>query len=251
MPPVPERSERDEGPDGAAPAANAGKHLEIEVDGAHYLRIPVRTRVMLRGDVLESFVEEYATPLLHDGDLVFISEKLVAIAQGRAYPISEVTPRPLARRLSRYVTRTSYGIGIGMPETMEMAIREAGTARILLAAGVSVLGKLIGRSGDFYRVAGDRVRGIDGPTPGTIPPYNEQVVLVPLDPAGVAASLKGSLALAGRVVEVAIVDANDIGVNVLGTTLDRAGEARLARIIGDNPLGQGHESTPIGIIRPA
>jgi len=232
-------------------AANAGKHLEIEVDGARYLRIPVRTRVMLRGDELEAFIEEYATPHVHDGDTVFISEKLVAIAQGRAYPISEVTARPLARRLSRYVTRTSYGIGIGMPETMEMAIREAGTARILLAAGVSVLGKLIGRSGDFYRVAGDRVRGIDGPTPGTIPPYNEQVVLVPLDPAGVAERLKGAFALAGRVVEVAIVDANDIGVNVLGTTLDREGEARLARVIGDNPLGQGHESTPIGIIRAA
>jgi len=231
--------------------ANAGKALRITVDGVAYDRIPVKTRVMLRGDSLEAFIETYAAPLVRDGDTVFVSEKVVAISQGRAYPIGEVNARPLARFLARYVTRTSYGIGIGMPETMEMAIREAGTPRILFAAGVSVLSKLIGRSGDFYRVAGDRVRGIDGPTPGTIPPYNEQVVLVPLEPARVAAELKGRFALAGRVVEVAIVDANDIGVNVLGTTLDKAGEARLARIIGDNPLGQGHESTPIGIIRPA
>lgn len=233
----------------AAGEANPSKSLEIEVDGARYVRIPVKTRVLLVGDSLEAFIEEYARPVVADGDTVFISEKIVAISQGRAYPISDVEPRPLARFLSRYVTRTSYGIGVGMPETMEMAIREAGAPRILLAAAVSAVTKRFGRSGDFYRVAGDRVRGIDGPTAGTIPPYNEQVVLVPLRAANVAHTVKEQLAEGGVRVEVAVVDANDIGVNVLGSTLDRAGEARLARIIGDNPLGQGHESTPIGIIR--
>ena len=41
---------------------------------------------------------------------------------------------------------------------MEMALRECGTPRILLAAGVAAVTKLFGRKGDFYRVAGPKAR---------------------------------------------------------------------------------------------
>ena len=37
--------------------------------------------------------------------------------------------------------------------------------------------------------------------------------------------------------------------NILGSTLDKAGEQRLVRILADNPLGQGTQSTPMGVIR--
>ncbi len=133
-----------------------------------------------------------------------------------------------------------------MPETMEMALRECGTPRILFAAGVSAIGKLFGRRGDFYRIAGDKARSIDGPTRHTIPPYNKAVVLGPLEPGKVAARLRELL---GGRNEVAVVDINDIGGNILGSTLDKAGERTLVQILGDNPLGQGHQSTPLGIIR--
>ena len=63
-----------------------------------------------------------------------------------------------------------------------------------------------------------------------------------------AARLKSRL---GGAFEVAVVDINDIGGNILGSTLDKAGEQRLVRILSDNPLGQGHQSTPLGIIRPS
>ena len=53
------------------------------------------------------------------------------------------------------------------------------------------------------------------------------------------------------VVDVLIVDINDFGGNVLGSTMDRAGNRLMERILKDNPLGQGHESTPLGIIRKA
>src|SRR5690606_36153588 len=99
---------------------------------------------------------------------------------------------------------------------------------------------------DFYRIAGDKARAIDGPTKHTIPPYNEAVVLGPREPEKVAARLQ---TLLGGGIDVAVVDINDLGGNILGSTLDRAGENRLVRILGDNPLGQGHESTPLGIIR--
>lgn len=226
--------------------ANEGKALTREVDGTSYARLPIRTRVVMPGDDLDAFITEYAAPAVRPGDLLFVTEKIVAITQGRSYGLDEIQPRRLARFLSRYVTKTSYGIGLGMPETMEMALRECGTPRILFAAAVSAVTKLFGRRGDFYRIAGDKARAIDGPTDGTIPPYNRAVVLGPKDPSGVARRLK---TLLGSTLEVAVVDINDIGGNILGSTLDRAGEQRLVRILGDNPLGQGHESTPLGLIR--
>lgn len=226
--------------------ANEGKALEARVDGKSYARIPLRTRVVMPNDDLDAVVAEYAKDSVQPGDLLFVTEKIVAITQGRSYRLDEITPRPLARFLSRYVVRTSYGIGLGMPETMEMALRECGTLRILFAAGVSVITKAFGRRGDFYRIAGDKARAIDGPTKNTIPPYNQAVVLGPKNPREVAVRLQKML---GGNLEVAVVDINDIGGNILGSTLDKAGERRLVQILGDNPLGQATQSTPIGIVR--
>lgn len=232
----------------SADVPNDGKALTVTVDGTAFARIPIRTRVVLPGDDLDPFITEYAGPVVRDGDILFVTEKIVAITQGRSYTLDEIQPRPLARFLSKYVTRTPYGIGLGMPETMEMALRECGTPRILFAAAVSAVTKLFGRRGDFYRIAGDKARAIDGPTSGTIPPYNKAVVLGPERPTEVAAHLK---TLLGVDAEVAVVDINDIGGNILGSTLDKPGEQRLVRILSDNPLGQGHQSTPLGVIRAA
>jgi hypothetical protein len=228
-------------------AANEGKALEVEVDGERVQRIPLRTRVVMPEDDLDEVITTYAKDAVQPGDLLFVTEKIVAITQGRSYLLADITPRPLARFLSRYVVKTPHGIGLGMPETMEMALRECGTPRILFAAAVAAVTKLLGRKGDFYRIAGDKARAIDGPTSGTIPPYNQAVVLGPERPREVAAHLK---ALLGGGLDVAVVDINDIGGNILGSTLDKAGERRLVRILRDNPLGQGHQSTPLGIVRP-
>ncbi|MEV8268283.1 coenzyme F420-0:L-glutamate ligase [Microbacterium sp. NPDC076911] len=226
--------------------ANAGKALTVDIDGMSFARIPIRTRVVMPGDDLDEFITEYATSVVREGDILFVTEKIVAITQGRSFAIDEITPRKLALFLSKYVTRTPYGIGLGMPETMEMALRECGTIRILVAAAVSAVTKLFGRKGDFYRIAGDKARAIDGPTSGTIPPYNQAVVLGPERPNEVAQHLK---TLIGNVCEVAVVDINDLGGNILGSTLDKPAEKRLVAILKDNPLGQGHQSTPLGVIR--
>jgi hypothetical protein len=231
-----------------APAghANNGKALEVVVDGVAYQRIPIKTHVVMRDDVLVDVVTRYAADLVTDGDVLFVTEKIVGITQGRSYPLGEIHPRPLAVTLSKYVTKTSHGIGLGMPETMEMALRECGTPRILLAAAVAAVTKALGRRGDFYRIAGPKARAIDGPTKNTIPPYNSQVVLGPARPDGVAADIKVAL---GSGVEVLVVDINDFGGNILGSTTTRAVNALMLRVLKDNPLGQDHESTPLGIIR--
>lgn len=227
-------------------AANEGKSLEVTIDGVAYERIPIRTHVVLDGEVLLDVIEKYASEPLRDGDLLFVTEKIVAITQGRAYPLEAIKPRKLAVTLSRYVTKTSHGIGLGIPETMEMALRECGTPRILFAAAVAAVTKALGRRGDFYRIAGSKARAIDGPTKNTIPPYDSQVVLGPARPNEVAREIQQRL---GKAVEVLIVDINDFGGNILGSTVDRATSDLAVRILKDNPLGQDRQSTPLGIIR--
>ena len=225
-------------------SANPGKRLVRTVDGEDWLRIPVKTHLITKEDDMADVVVRYPKPLMREGDILFISEKAVACTQGRAIPMEDIKPRKLAVTLSRYVTKTPAGIGLGIPETMEMALQECGTPRILFAAFCSVIGKILGQKGWFYVVAGPKARGIDGPTEGTIPPYDHYVVLTPADPMGTAKRLAQAL---GH--PVAIVDINDLGANILGFSEKRPTLDWLARALGDNPLGQGSESTPMGILR--
>ncbi|MDD4834037.1 MAG: coenzyme F420-0:L-glutamate ligase [Lutispora sp.] len=220
------------------------KQPVIEYNNKKYLRIPVKTHVIMKEDNIIDVVKKYTQEILKEEDIVFISEKAVAITQGRAFPMSEIKPRPLAKFLSKHVTKTKAGIGLGIPETMEMALRECGVIRILFAAVIGFLGKLVGRKGDFYRIAGYKASSIDGPTLNTLPPYNRYVVLGPENPDKIARQISEDIKA-----EVAIVDLNDLGGSILGTsknTMDRKG---LLGILKDNPLGQCSEQTPIGIIR--
>jgi F420-0:gamma-glutamyl ligase-like protein len=224
--------------------SNPGKELVRTVNGVDYQRIPVKTCLITNEHKMSYIVDEYARGLLQEGDILFISEKAVACTQNRAIPMEDIKPRKLAVILSKYVTKTPHGIGLGIPETMEMALRECGILRILFAAVCSVIGKLLGKSGWFYMVAGPKARGIDGPTHGTIPPYDHYVVLTPAEPGKVAKELAAHLGC-----EVAIVDINDLGANILGYSSKELEQQPLEQILGDNPLGQGGECTPMGIIR--
>lgn len=220
------------------------KELIINVDGTDYERIPVKTHVVKYGDDIIEVVRKYTDGLLKSGDMVFISEKCVACTQNRAIPLNEIHPSKLAAFLSHFVTKTPHGIGLGMPETMHYAIKECGTVRILVAAAAGAIGKLLGQKGWFYIVAGRKAASIDGPTPNTIPPYNQYVVLGPKDPDKVASSISKAINY-----PVFIVDINDLGGNILGSSNPEISNDLLVRILKDNPLGQCSESTPIGIIR--
>lgn len=224
--------------------ANPGKQLIRTVDGVDYQRIPVKTHLITNHDDMADVVVKYARDKMREGDILFISEKAVACTQNRAIPMEDIKPRKLAVTLSKYVTKTPAGIGLGIPETMEMALRECGTLRILFAAFCSVIGKIFRQKGWFYIVAGPKARGIDGPTEGTIPPYDHYVVLTPTDPVGTSKRLAKALGW-----PVAIVDINDLGANILGFSEKEPSLHQLAKILGDNPLGQSSESTPMGIIR--
>lgn len=222
---------------------NPGKSLEIPIGADRYLRIPIRTHVITPEDRLTEILERYVRPQLLLGDVVAISERIVAITQGRAYPIKDIHPSWLARALVRFVHKSPYGIGIASPWTMELAIREAGAGRILLAAFVSAFTKPFGIRGVFYKIAGPTVAAIDGPCDYTLAPYNEYAKLGPKDPGRVARELAHGLGA-----PVAIVDANDLGVAVLGCS-PGTNDAFIRAAFRDNPLGQSDEQTPIAIIR--
>lgn len=224
--------------------SNPGKELVRAVNGVDWLRIPIKTCLITNEHDMKNIVDEYAREQMQEGDILFISEKAVACTQNRAIFMEDIKPRKLAVTLSKYVTKTPHGIGLGIPETMEMALRECGVLRILFAAFCSVIGKLFKQKGWFYMVAGPKARGIDGPTHGTIPPYDRCVVLAPDAPGKVAKELSAHL---GH--EVAIVDINDLGANILGYSSKALQKQPLEQILGDNPLGQGGECTPMGIIR--
>ncbi len=246
-----------EAPSWTTVQANPGRHVfACGPDGRQvYGRAPVPTPRIGPGDDLERIVEDSVLSVaggrlgLQEGDVVAVSEKAVAVAQGRSFPVEEIEAGSLARLLSRFVARTPAGIGLGIPETMQLAIDEAGRKRIVAAAAAGALGRAVGRHGDFYRVAGERVAAIDGPTRGTLPPSDTHAKLAPEDPDGVSERLAKRLSdEAGGPVSVAVVDANDRGVTVLGASR-RVDRKLVAWLFGDNPLGQGSEQTPVCLMR--
>ncbi len=223
---------------------NEGKKRIIEKDGGRYERLPIKTHVITAEDDIRDVAEKYAKPYLLPDDILFISEKAVACSQGRAIRMEDIHPRKLAVFLSKFVMKSNRGIGLGIPETMEMALQECGTLRILFAAAISAIGKLFRQRGWFYVIAGTKASSIDGPTPNTLPPYNHYVVLGPDKPDETAASISERVGC-----RCIIVDINDIGGKILGISDPHMSRENLARILSDNPLGQNHEQTPMGIIR--
>lgn len=224
--------------------SNLGKNLIIEVDGKKWARYPVRTKLITPEDKdISQIAEKYVKKYLLEGDIVFVSEKAVAVTQGRSYPIKEIKASAIAKFLSKFVTKTPVGIGLGSPETMQLALEEVGVVRIIIAATVGAFGKFFGIKGLFYIIAGEAARSIDGAVKYALPPYNTYVSKGPIKPNEVAEKISKRIN-----VMVAIVDANDIGVNVLGASKG-VNKKLVAKIIKDNPLGQTDEQTPMGIIR--
>lgn len=223
---------------------NANKKLTIELPGGTYARLPIKTHIVTDKDSIHDIVAKYAEPHFIEGDLLFISERIVAISQGRAFPIKDIRPSLLATFLVKFVHKSPYGIGLGSPWTMELAIREAGAARILLGALASALTKPFGIQGVFYTVVGKNINAIDGPCSYTLPPYNEYAKLGPAKPNDVAKSLATMLHH-----DVVIIDANDLGVAILGKSDKNIPDTFCKDVFKDNPLGQSNEQTPLCIVR--
>ena len=226
----------------AVPQANPNRTLDIDLPQGPHRRLPVKTPILDAQSDLTKTILEYAVPLSQEGDVLFISEKAVAVTQGRAVPESELKIGFTARVLWRFVANVPYGIGLRRPSSMQCAVDECGAARIWLAAVVGGLTKLVGRKGDFYRIAGPQAATIDAATTSPLQP--DCVIMGPKDPEGTAQKLSHATGL-----PVAIVDVNDIGGSwVLGAS-EGVDHKLVEAALKDNPLGQGTECTPMGLLR--
>lgn len=225
---------------------NPGKSRFVENENKRFACYAIETSVVTKEDRLEDIIERFVLPVVEQKDIIFISEKMVACTEGRALPVSSVKTGPAAKFLSRFVTKSPYGIGLSMPETMQCAIWEVGLPKILFAALAGFIGKIFHKKGWFYYVAGRRVAAIDGPCACTLPPYNEYVVLAPMNPDNTARRVSGQLG--GKL--VLVVDINDLGCQILGTSNQSIDRSFYISLLHQNPLGQGRQRTPVGILRP-
>ncbi|MFA5942508.1 MAG: coenzyme F420-0:L-glutamate ligase [Candidatus Paceibacterota bacterium] len=228
---------------------NTGKKLEGVAAGERYLRLPIKTRLIESGDDLLALLEEYAAPHLAPGDMLFVSEKVVCVAQSRIIRSDEVVTSRLARFLAKRVknhvgTPQFRGLGHGTAPAMQLLIEEAGYLRTLFAAAVAALTRPLGIKGAFYYLVGKQAKSIDCPMSWTIEPYQEYAKKAPADPNGVARQIKERFG-----VEAVIIDANYRGAFSLGKSTRAISEKFIQELFIDNPAGQDSEMTPFLIIR--
>jgi hypothetical protein len=204
--------------------------------------LPIRTHILSVLDTPVEAIQRYVTDRAQAGDIVTIAETPVAIMQGRWRHPSDVKPGWLAKRLCYYFQSTS---SLATACGLQVLIDESGAWRVAIAFILGAFAKAIFRfPGLFYILAGEQARLIDDVT-GTLPPYDQFIVLGPDQPQAVVDQIKAETGL-----EAAIVDVNDLKrVKVLAAT-SGASEKLLNQALLLNPAGNASEQTPIVLIRP-
>lgn len=208
-------------------------------DGCRVL--PLRTHLLGTLDSPEAVLRHYAGALLEPGDILTIAESPLAVMQGRYIHPSQIHPSGLARQLCRVFHPTSsLATACGLQTLIDLV----GPARVLTAWVLGSLMKLVGSPGGFYRLAGDQARLIDDVT-GSTPPYDQTVVLGPMNSERIVEDLSRSLGHG-----VAVVDVNDLGrVKVLAAS-HGCDLTLLERALKPNPAGNANERTPLVVVRP-
>jgi hypothetical protein len=203
--------------------------------------MPIPTHLLSAIDDPVVVVEKYVMPHAKPGDIVTIGETPIAIMQSRwRYP-EDVQPGWLAKRLCYYFLPTS---SLATACGLQVLVDEVGAWRVGFAFLLGALAKVIlRRPGVFYELAGEQARLIDDVT-GTLPPYDQFIVLGPQQPQAVVDRIKAKTGL-----ETAIVDVNDLGgVKIVAHTAG-AEPKLLEQALRKNPAGNANEQTPIVLIR--
>jgi hypothetical protein len=202
-------------------------------------RISIRTHIITEKDDMVDVVKKYAGEIASPGDIIAVAESVVAISQGRAILPEAVKPGLLARLLCRFPGKEG---SLAAPPSIQVAMQEAGAFRFLLGVAAAGLGRLVGRRGDFYRVAGRHLAQIDD-FAGTMWPFDRHIVLGPKDPQKVVDRIKEATGA-----EAIITDVNDIGkVDILAAT-DGVERDAVFQYLKDNPHGNDDQQTPIVVL---
>ncbi len=227
--------------------ANQNKNIEIATSTGTYLRHAIRTHFVEIGEDYVGLVERYVKPLYREGDLLSISEKIVALCQKRVVYRDDIHPGFWAKLLCRFVHVTPAGPGAGTPHKMQLIIMLCGLPRVLFAAACSAVTKLFGKKGVFYKVCGHEVEGIDGLIDYDIS-FKEYVnygILNPEGPSGVCNEIYEKTG-----VRAMIIDASDLDCVILGKcSAVELTDEQLCELVRDNPAGQDDQCTPFILIR--
>lgn len=213
----------------------------------NFKRIIIKTHFVNIGESYLDLVNTYVFPHFEQGDILFISEKIISMCQKNIVEKKDVKLGFFAKFLSKFATSNNSGIGMDEPYKLQLAINLAGLPLVLFAAFCSAITKFFGKKGVFYEIVGHGISEIDGfYDHSAFDLYHDIAILSPKDPNIVC----------DRIYEVcnvssAIVDANDFGVKILGKTqnLEKIDDSDLISMIKDNPAGQDDELTPFVLVK--
>lgn len=204
-------------------------------------KVPVKTKILTSRDDVVKTILHYAKDQIGPNDVVTVAETVLAITQGRLERPEKMKACFLAKVLCRLFPQ--YG-SIPAWHSMQALMEEEGKFRVLFAVIIGFLGKVVGKSGLFYQLAGEQAKLIDDVT-GTVPPFDKYMVYGPKNSAQVAESIRIATGCYGA----AIVDANDLKkAAVLGTSVGLDAD-KVMNLLLDNPFGNDSQKTPIVIIK--
>jgi hypothetical protein len=205
--------------------------------------LPIRTHLLSQIDQPVEVVKRYVLPHAQPGDVVTIGETPVALMQGRFRHPSEIRPGWVASRICWFFLPTS---SLATACGMQSLVDQVGPWRVFSAFVLGALAKkILNKPGMFYVLAGEQARLIDDVT-GTLPPYDQFVVLGPDQPQQVVDQIQRETGLAA-----AIVDVNDLKAVKILAVSPSVSAAFLEQALISNPAGNADEQTPLVLIRPA
>lgn len=152
----------------------------------------------------------------------------------------------MAKFLARFAsTNDGAGIGVHNVYKMQVAIMLCGKPKILYAALAAGLGRLQGKRGVFYEIAGPEVAGLDGFYSTYFGDYKNFGILSPKEPDKAAAKVEQETGI-----HCCIADINDFGGDVLAVSPQAPmDKPLLQKLLKDNPAGNGKEMTPFVLMR--
>ncbi len=202
---------------------------------------PIRTHLLTQLDDPVEVIQRYIKPHAQPGDIVTLGETPLALMQGRFRHPSDIQPGWVAQRICYFFLPTS---SLATACGLQALVDVVGPGRVFFAFMGGAVGKLFKQGGVFYQLAGEQARLIDDVT-GTLPPYDQFIVLGPEHPQQVVDRIRRETGLGA-----AIVDVNDLkAVKILAATSD-VSPAVLEQSLRSNPAGNADEQTPLVLIRP-
>ena len=203
--------------------------------------LPVPTRILTDRDDIVDCVEKYTRGKIGRDDVISVAESVVAITQGRIVRPEDLKISRVAQFCCRFIPDDG---SLASPHGMQSLMNVEGKWRVAAALFAGFLGKLVGKSGLFYKWGGEQTALIDDVT-GTMPPFDKVVVYGPAEPEQVAARIRDRVGAFGGM----IADVNDLKRSRVVGVSDGVNGELASNLLLDNPFGYASQKTPICIIK--